>query len=118
MSKQKVNIQYHEKIIVADVTVANNFWTRLSGYMFRKSPHVPGILFESSGGIQTTFMNFGLDVVFLTKEDQVAKVRRNVNPWKLVWSSSKSCKVLELPAGHLPSEVMIGDMLSVAAVGR
>ena len=64
MNKQKVNIQYHGKLIVADVTVANNFWTGLSGYMFRKSHYVPGILFESSGGIQTTFMNFGLDVIF------------------------------------------------------
>lgn len=42
----KVDISYNGKIIVTDIALADNFWTRLSGYMFRTNPHVSGILFE------------------------------------------------------------------------
>lgn len=95
------------------VPVANNFWMRLSGYMFRSQPHVPGILFESSGGIQTTFMSFDLDVIFLTKENSISKIQRNVKPWRLIFAAARSKKVLEVPTGQLPSDLKIGDVLQI-----
>lgn len=57
-----VSIKYEGKVIAENVTRANNFWTRIFGYMFRKRPHVSGILFEPAGAIQTTFIKFSLDV--------------------------------------------------------
>ncbi len=74
MSEQKIQIRHQGKIIATDISVADNFWLRLSGYMFRKQPHVAGILFEPSGSIQTSFMSFAVDVVFMTQEKHVSKV--------------------------------------------
>jgi uncharacterized protein len=71
MRKQRVNIEHQGKIVVEDILVADNFWMRLSGYMFRRRPHVAGILFKSSGSIQTSFMRFSLDIIFLTKANQI-----------------------------------------------
>ncbi len=115
MSRQNVQIKFKGKIVVAGkIFVADNFWMRLTGYMFRRKPHVAGILFESSGSIQTSFMNFELDVVFLTKTNSVSKIQKNVKPWRIVFSTANSNKVLELPTGRLPSDLKIGDVLEFA----
>jgi len=116
MSRQKIQIEFQEKLVLTAVSVADSFWMRLSGYMFRKQPHVAGILFESSGGIQTSFMNFELDVVFLTKTNVVIKLRRNVKPWRMVFAARKSKKVLEVPAGYLSPDLKVGDVLQITPV--
>ena len=113
MNNRVVQIKFQEKQLVTNVPVASNFWMRLWGYMFRSQPHVPGILFESSGGIQTTFMSFELDIVFLTKENSISKILRNVKPWRIVFAAARSKKVLEVPAGHLPWDLKIGDVLQI-----
>jgi uncharacterized membrane protein (UPF0127 family) len=112
----KVSITHKGKIISADVSVADNFWTRLSGYMFRQVPHVPGILFEPENAMQTTFMFFDLDIVFLTKENRVIKILRNVKPWRHTWFYPKTRKALEMPAGNLPSDLREGDILEIHSV--
>jgi uncharacterized membrane protein (UPF0127 family) len=108
-----VKISYNGKIISTDIALANNFWMRLSGYMFRKQPHVAGILFEPAKAMQTTFMNFRLDIVFLTQENQVVEVLRNVKPWRHTWFYLKAQKALEMPAGVIPAELKAGDILNI-----
>jgi uncharacterized membrane protein (UPF0127 family) len=112
----KASIHYQDQLIATDIAVANDFWTRLSGYMFRAKPHVAGILFEPSGAIQTSFMNFNLDVVFLSQENRVVKVLRNVKPWRLTRSYHGSHRTLEMPSGILPSELKDGDVLQIDSI--
>ena len=107
------SILHNGKVILKDVVVANDFWSRLSGYMFRKHPHVPGILFVASGSMQTTFMRFCLDIAFLDKEDVVVKILKNVKPWRITKVYSKVSRVLEVPAGVLPSNLNEGDILKI-----
>ena len=109
----KVNISLNGTLIAENISMADNFWTRLSGYMFRKTPHVPGILFEPASAMQTTFMFFELDIVFLTKENRVIKVLRNVKPWRHTWFYAKTRKALEMPAGELISGLKPGDVLEI-----
>jgi uncharacterized membrane protein (UPF0127 family) len=112
----KVNISHKGKVISTDVLVADNFWTRLSGYMFRKQPHVSGILFEPANAMQTTFMFFNLDIVFLTKENKVIKVLRGVKPWRHTWFYPNTRKALEVPSGSLPSDLREGNVLEIIPV--
>ena len=112
----KVHIQHEGQIFVRDVALADNFWLRLSGYMFRTRPHVNGLLFEPASAMQTTFMFFSLDTVFLTENDQVIKVLRNVKPWRHTWFYSKTRKVLEVPAGVVPAALKAGDRLVITPV--
>ena len=106
-----INLNYNGKIVVVDMALANNFWLRFSGYMFRKAPHVPGILFEPAGAIQTTFMKFNLDVIFLSEKNEIKKIVRSMKPWRITWSVFGAKKVFELPVGALPSEVKQGDFI-------
>lgn len=109
----KINISHNGKVIVSDVSMADNFWTRFSGYMCRKEPHVPGILFEPANAMQTTFMYFELDIVFISKDNRVIKILRNVKPWRHTWFYAKTRKVLEVPAGKLPSDLKEGVFLEI-----
>ncbi|MFZ4715654.1 MAG: DUF192 domain-containing protein [Bacteriovoracaceae bacterium] len=107
------SILHNGKIILKNVVVADDFWSRLTGYMFRNDPHVPGILFVASGSMQTTFMKFNLDIVFLNKEDVVVKILKNVKPWRITKFYPKVSRVLEVPAGVLPSNLNEGDILKI-----
>ncbi len=111
----KVKVSHNGKIFADNVIVAKSFWLKLSGYMFRSQPHVPGILFQTNS-IQTTFMRFDLDLVFLTKEYKVVKIIRNMKPWRFTAFYFKAKWTLELPKGLLPSELKEGDILEVTNV--
>jgi uncharacterized membrane protein (UPF0127 family) len=112
----KLNLVHQGKVVARDVVLANTFWTRLSGYMFRRVPHHAGILFEPCQALQTTFMFFDLDVLFLDREGRVLKVIRRLRPWRHTWFYFKAKYALEVPAGGLPESVREGDVLELQHV--
>lgn len=112
----RLSVSYKGNVVVKDVLLADSFWPKLTGYMFRRTPHVPGIMFEPCNSIQTTFMRFNLDLVFLSRENQVVKLFRNVKPWRMTLFYFRAKKTLELPTGLLPSELKEGDVLEVTHV--
>lgn len=112
----RISVSYKGENFISDVSLADNFWLRLSGYMFRSRPHHPGILFEPASGIHSFFMFFSLDLVFLDGENRVVKVVRNMRPWRHTWFYLKARKVLELPVGILPSQIKEGEFLEVKHV--
>ncbi len=110
----KVHIQHEGQIFVRDVALADTFWLRLSGYMFRPTPHVNGLLFEPASAMQTTFMWFSLDMVFLSADNRVVKILRGVKPWRHTWFYRNTAKVLEVPAGVVPASLNVGDTLTIS----
>ncbi len=111
-----INILHKGQLVISNVSLADNFWTRLSGYMFRNSPHLPGILFEPAPGIHTFFMNFPIDVVFLDKSNKVIRIYRSMKPWRHTRFHFNSTRVLEVPAGRIPASIQEGDILEVQNV--
>lgn len=111
-----IQIEYKGRIIAKNISIADNFWDRLAGYMFRFKPHKPAILFEPAMSIHTFFMNFPLDVIFMDGKFQVIKIYRNLAPWRHTWFYFKSRKTLELPAGQFPLDIREGDILEVRNV--
>lgn len=111
-----ITVAFKGKTFITGVRPATDFWTKLSGYMFRSSPHVPGLLFEPCNSIQTTFMRFDLDLVFLTKDNKVVKILRNVKPWRFTLFYFRARRTLEVPAGVIPAELREGDVLEVSHV--
>jgi uncharacterized membrane protein (UPF0127 family) len=72
-----------------------------------------------SNAIHTFFMRFPIDVLFVRRNGVVAKVRRNIPPWRVAASLS-AYAVIELPAGTLGiDDARVGDVLTmVAAIER
>lgn len=111
----KANVKFKNTMIIENALVADSFWPKLTGYMFRGKPHVPGILFKTNS-IQTTFMKFDLDLVFIDKQNRVVKIIRNIKPWRFTAFYFKAKWTLELPLGHVPAELSEGDTLEVTIV--
>ncbi len=111
----KANVKYKDQTVIENAQVADGFWLKLTGYMFRRTPHVPGILFATNS-IQTTFMHFDLDLVFIDKQNCVVKIIRNIKPWRFTAFYFKAKWTLELPLGHVPAELSVGDTLEVTFV--
>jgi uncharacterized membrane protein (UPF0127 family) len=112
----RVEVRHKENLISDNILVADNPVSRVIGLMFRKSPKGDGLLLDPCNSIHTCFMRYPLDVIFLSKTNQVIKVIRNLKPWRMTWIYLKASKTLELPAGKLPSDIREGDTLEVKHV--
>ena len=93
--------------------VADTFWLRFRGLMFREALEPgEGMLFERTGSIHMFFMRMPLDVVFCDRELRVIEVVRGLRPWRT--ASARGAKVtIELAAGAAAG-VDVGDELELA----
>ncbi len=73
---------------------------RMKGLLGRKSlPAGEGVLLRPASLIQTMFMRFAIDAVFLDRDLRVVDVIPNLRPWGLAGRRGARA-VLELPAGE------------------
>ena len=65
------------------IEIADSYWTRLKGLMFRKTlGKGEGLLLKKCSSIHCCFMNFPIDVVYLCDKMEVLKVE-TVRPWRV-----------------------------------
>lgn len=113
----KVKVSHNNQLISSNIEVASTMASRMIGLMFRKAPkNSDGLLLHPCNSIHTFFMRYSLDVVFLSKKNEVIKVIRNLKPWRMTFIYFKANKTLELPSGKLPLEVKEGDLMEVTYV--
>lgn len=112
----KVEIRYRGKILATDILIADDPVSRVIGLMFRKAPRGNGLLLDPCNSIHTFFMRYSLDIVFITRSNQVVKIVRNMRPWRMTWIYWRAKKTLEVPAGKLPMDLAEGDILEVRNV--
>ena len=84
-------------------SLADNFWKRAVGLMFRRTcwEDFDGLLLSPCGSIHTFGMRMEIDVCFLDREQRVLKVHVRLRPWRSAHGGRDSCATLELPAGTL-----------------
>ncbi len=103
------------EVIAVKVEVANTFWSRLKGLMFRDNlPSGSALLLDPCPQIHTCFMRFDIDAVFCDKTGKVLYVREHMQPWRWGKFVHKSRYTLELPGGTLAGRVKEGDELVFA----
>lgn len=105
-------------VIANKALVADTFWLRFKGLMFSKSlgEDKDGVFFDNCRSIQTTFMRYPIDVIFLNKENEVVKIIKEMKPWRMTPPYFKASKCLELMGGSLPKELVPGDKLEVRCI--
>lgn len=68
--------------------------------------------------IHMFFMKFSIDVIFLSKDKKVLKIRPNLGKWRIAMSLFAR-SVLELPAGTLAAtKTVVGDQLELEKYGE
>lgn len=118
MLKQKMKILgAPEGAPFLEVLIANTFFSRLAGLMFRKElPPATILLLSSCNSVHMCFMRFAIDVIYVDKEYRVIKVVENLKPWVGLSICHNAWATLEMTAGEAKRcGVAIGKKLIVAA---
>ncbi|MGG3468009.1 DUF192 domain-containing protein [Neobacillus pocheonensis] len=84
------------------INLADSFFKRLKGLMFRKDQLVEeGLWIVPCNSIHMCFMHFDIDAVFLNKDGKIVKMVEKLKPWKFVKPVRNAYSVIELPAGAI-----------------
>jgi uncharacterized protein len=105
-------------IVAARCRIARGILQRIFGlHLLPRLREGEGLLLPGATTIDTTFMGYAIDLVFLDRSSRVTRVVPDLAPWRMVARTNGGHDCLELPAGAAAaSGTRVGDMLSVAAV--
>lgn len=94
---------------------AYSFFKRLKGLMFTKSLLAGhGLHIQPCRSIHTFFMNYPIDVLYLSKQLEVVGMDELMQPSTVGKYQRSAFSVLELPAGRIKeTETRIGQYLSI-----
>jgi uncharacterized membrane protein (UPF0127 family) len=94
---------------------AESFWARLVGLMGRRGlEEGEGLLLSPCASVQTFFMRFPIDVIFVDGEAKVVKVAPALKPFRLTLGGRGARDALEVTAGTAArSNTSVGDCLAV-----
>jgi uncharacterized protein len=101
------------RVICERVVVADTMYRRLRGLLGRP-PLKPGegIVLRPAAKIDTAFLSFPIDVVFIDRDQVVTKVVEQLRPWRKV-SCGGARDVVELAAGECERlGVRVGDRVA------
>lgn len=102
--------------LATKVRKADNFFTRLVGLL--KRTHLgpeEALWLMPSKGIHTIGMKFPIDVVFLTKDNQVIGLVPGMPPYRISSVYLRSHSVVEIPNGTIrKSQTELGDRLEIS----
>lgn len=89
------------KILGIEAEVADSFFSRLMGLMFRRDlPAGKGLLITRCRAIHTLFMRFPIDAVFLDGDGDIVRIVQGIRPWRLLVSGGRrAVQVLETNPG-------------------
>ena len=98
--KQYVKAVVKGVVICEKVELANNFYKRFMGLMYRKSmKENEGLLLDPCNQIHTFGMKFTIDTITISRDNIITKIDEKVEPGKVRPKVKDGKKVLELTAG-------------------
>lgn len=104
----------NDSLLISNIKMANTMWMRMKGLMFSHDlGGNNGLLITPCSSIHTFFMNYELDIIFLSRENEVIKIIRGMRPWRITGFYFQAKKVLELMGGTLPPNISQGDKLEL-----
>ncbi len=93
---------------IFNVVLCERFFLRLKGNMGRKNIQ-DILLFPKCNSIHTFFMREAIDVVMISKENQVLYVRNHLTPYHIILPKKNVYATLEFPREENPYQV--GDLI-------
>jgi uncharacterized membrane protein (UPF0127 family) len=101
--------------VVAHCRIARGITQRIFGlHLLPRLAEGEGLLLPGATTIDTTFMGYPIDLVFLDGQRRVTRIVPNMKPWRMVLSGGGGRDCLELPSGAAAaSSTEVGDQLSI-----
>jgi uncharacterized membrane protein (UPF0127 family) len=111
-----------ETFIATEATVADSYLTRLIGLLGKTRRWAQlgkGLWIVPSRGVHTIGMLFPIDLIFLSRENEVVHVEEYVRPFRISKVSLKADSVLELPPHTIyRSRTQVGDRFEIARLNK
>jgi len=107
------------KVIASKVELADTFWRRFRGLMFRRrfqggSAMLFSLPRPGRYGIHMFFVRFPIDLLYLDSRFVVVELRAGVRPWRVHRPKTIANYLIELPAGTISrSNVKIGHKIAL-----
>lgn len=100
-----------DTVIASCTRLADNPWTSFKGLM-GAAPLPPGeaLLITPSSSIHTHFMRFAIDVLYVSKDDAIVGIDRDLKPWRFGRFYKNVKYVVEMTAGGA-SGCEVGDKI-------
>jgi uncharacterized membrane protein (UPF0127 family) len=106
-----MKLYVNDKLLSNDITIADNFKSKLIGLLNKKSLNKDeGLFLKNCSGIHCFFMKFTIEAVYLSKDMKVL-YKETVKPWQIGKLVKNSTHVLELPEG-MAEDIVVGDKIS------
>jgi len=104
-------------VLVENVAIATSTLSRMKGLMFAGSmPNCDGFLIDPCNSIHTFFMRFNLDIAFISKNNEIVHIEKNMKPWRATRIHFKSRKVLEMKAGTMSEKLKVGTKVEIECI--
>ena len=112
----KITNKTKNTLISQKAKIADNFFKRLIGLMFRKSIDKEEVLvFKRAPSIHTFFMRFPIDIVFLDKEMRIIRICRTVKPWRAVFCQGSLFTLEFSSSGAFEKSLELGNVLELSS---
>ncbi len=99
--------------VAASAQRADTFLARGRGLMFTSSIPGDGLVIEPCNSIHMFCMRYPLDIIFLSKEGEVAFMYTGIKPWRMGRIVRGARLAIELPEGTIAaSGTKPGDLIS------
>jgi uncharacterized protein len=106
-----------EAFVATEATLADSYIRRLVGLLGKTKRWAQlgrGLWIVPSHGVHTIGMLFPIDLVFLSKDNQVVHVEEHVRPFRISSVSLRASSVLELPPHTIyRTGTKVGDQLEI-----
>tara|TARA_B100000315_G_C14593773_1_gene597488 strand:- start:8963 stop:9319 length:357 start_codon:yes stop_codon:yes gene_type:complete len=100
--------------IIKSARLADTFFLRLLGLMFRKSIRQDqALVFYNAPSIHMFFMRFPLDILFLDKESKIIRICHSLKPWKMVFTPGARTTIEMASKKAAENSLKAGDVLEL-----
>lgn len=102
-------------LIVKNLFLANSFWSRMKGLMWKKDlTEDEGLVLVPCNSVHSMFMRFPIDLLFLSREFKVIKIIERFKPWRATPIIRDCYQIVELKAGVVSKKgVSVKDELEI-----
>lgn len=102
-------------MILNDIIIAQDFFSRLKGLLGKKSLEKDqGLILRPCNSVHTVGMKFSIDVVFVNKDNKVLHIIKNMKPYKFSPIIKKASYVIETSRGTISDENLeVGDIIEI-----
>lgn len=111
----RIRISCRGREVDADIAMASTFWSRLKGLAWAAAPPGKwGLLIDPCSSIHMVGMYYPLEIIFLSKDNTVLKICKNIRPWSGFCFCPGARSALEwLPGNAASYGIRVGDSLEL-----